>query len=111
MATWKLTAAVKPTSVKAGSTTKFKVTATVRASTAPKALVDIEVYDPTGKKAYQTWFDAQSFSANVNRTFSVTWTAPSGPIGTWTVKVGVFTVGWGTQLAWNNGAASLLVTR
>jgi hypothetical protein len=111
VASWTLSAKASPNKVKAGSTAIFKVTATVKSSVATTALVDIELYDPTGKKAKQAWFDSQAFTANVSRTFAVTWTAPTGPTGTWTVRVGMFTVGWGTQLAWNNKAATLSVTK
>ena len=109
--TWTLSAKDAPNKIKAGSTATFKVTATVKSSTTTSALVDIELYDPSGKKSKQVWFDSQAFTANVARTFAVTWTAPTGPTGNWTIRIGVFSPGWGTQLAWNAKAATLSVTK
>jgi hypothetical protein len=110
-ATWMTSATVSPTKVKAGSGASFTVTANVRSSASTTALVDIEVYDPRGRKVYQTSWDAQAFAAGVSRPFSVTWTAPSSPTGSWVVKVGVFAPGWGAMLAWNDRAAILSVTK
>ena len=87
------------------------VSVSVRSSGAATALVDVELYDPKGNKVGQTSWDAQSFSGGATRTFSVRWTAPTAPLGTWRIKVGVFSPGWGTSYAWNGAAASLLVTR
>jgi hypothetical protein len=109
--TWTTGASVSPSKVKAGSGQAFTVTASVRASAAATALVDVELYDPKGTKVLQTSWDNQAFAASVTRTFAVTWTAPSAPTGTWRVKVGVFAPGWGTMLAWNNSATNLSVTR
>ena len=80
------------------------------ATTATSALVDLELYDSKGKKIRQTWWDAQTFAAGTTRTFSVSWTAPTAT-GTYRVKVGTFSVGWGTMYAWNDAAASLSVAK
>lgn len=86
--------------------------ANVKASTAKTALVDLEVYNSSGQKVFQQYWDNQTFSANVSRTFSSSWTIPSNlPTGTYTVKVGVFAPGWAGMFAWNNSAATFTVTR
>ena len=108
---WTTTASVKPAKVRAGSGTTVTISSNVRASGASKALVDVELYDPNGNRTQQSWFDNQVFAAGIARTFSVSWPAPSGPIGRWTIKVGVFGTGWGPMLSWNNAAATLSVTR
>jgi len=108
---WTATATVSPTKVKAGSGASFTVTASVRASAATSALVDIELYDPKGVRVRQASWDSQAFAGGVTRTFSVAWTAPTSLTGQYTVKVGVFAPGWGPMLAWNNSAARLSVTK
>jgi hypothetical protein len=41
----------------------------------------------------------------------VSWAVPAGALpGTYTVKIGVFSPGWGTLHSWNNGAAQFAVT-
>jgi hypothetical protein len=87
------------------------VTASVRASAATTALIDVEFYDPKGVRVKQVSWDSQTFATGVTRTFSVAWTAPTGPTGQWTVKVGAFAPGWGPLLAWNSTAARLSVTK
>jgi hypothetical protein len=109
--TWTTSATVSPTKVKAGSGASFTVTTSVRASAATTALVDIELYDPKGVLVQQTFWDSQAFAPGVTRTFGVAWTAPTGPTGWYTVKVGVFAPGWGPMLAWSNNAARLSVTK
>jgi hypothetical protein len=111
IATWATSATVSPTKVKAGSGANFTVTASVKASAGSTALVDVELYDPKGARVNQVFWDSQTFTAGVTRTFSVTWTAPTSPTGQWTIKVGVFAPGWGPMLAWNNSAARLSVTK
>jgi hypothetical protein len=83
------------------------ITAQVTSSASTTALVDIEVYDSSGVKVFQQALDNQQFSAGQTRNLSVTWRPSSGlAAGTYTVKVGVFTAGWGTLLAWNNNATT-----
>lgn len=108
---WSTSATVSPGKVAAGSTTPVVVTVSVRASAATSALVDVELYDPKGRKVRQAWWDAQAFAAGATRTFSVSWSAPATPTGTYRVKVGAFVPAWGPMLAWNDAAASLSVTR
>jgi hypothetical protein len=83
----------------------------VTAASARSALVDIEVYDTAGRKAFQRYWDGQSFRAGVRRTFTTTWTVPAAQAsGTYRVDVGVFSLGWGALYHWNRGATSLTVT-
>jgi hypothetical protein len=76
------------------------------------ALVDVEIYAPNGTKVHQTYFDAQSFTAGVTKKYTVTWRPPgNAATGTYTVKVGVFSAGWGVLYAWNNSAGTFRVIR
>jgi autotransporter family porin len=93
--------AATPASGAVGRT--VSVVATVEAASSRRALVDLEIYDRSGNKVFQRYWDNASFQAGVDRSFSVNWRVPSN--GTFTVKVGVFRTGWGTLLHWNNDAA------
>ena len=84
------------------------VTATVSSATALPVLVDVEIYDAKGGKVFQKAFDNQSLAAGASRDFSAQWTVPQAA-GTYTVKVGLFSPGWGTVYAWNDSAASITV--
>jgi hypothetical protein len=109
-ASWTTSATGSPSTVRRGGTER--ITVNVRATAAANALVDIEVYDSAGNKVYQRYFDGQSFSANVSRSFSASWSVPrTGSTGTYTVRVGVFSPGWGQLYHWNSSAATFTVTR
>ena len=80
------------------------ITALVQSSTAASALVDIEIWAPGAASAtYQVWFDNQSFAAGQQRSYTATWQAPANAaLGTYTVKLGVFSPGWATNYMWAN---------
>src|SRR3954447_15656227 len=103
------TANASPGAVPRGSTTTISVPVT---SGAPRtALVDVEVYDSAGRKVLQRYWDGQSFSANVARTYTTSWAVPSGQAtGTYRVDVGVFASGWSQLYHWNRGATSVTVS-
>jgi hypothetical protein len=72
--------------------------------------VDIEVYNPSGSKVFQQFYDNQTFSAGQQRSYSSSWSVPTTAAqGTYTVKIGVFRVGWDTLYSWNNNAAQFVV--
>ena len=101
-------ASAAPTEVRRGSTVSLAVSVT--ASTNRQALVDVEVYDGTGRQVFQHWWDAETFAAFQARTFTARWSVPTGqPHGRYTIKVGVFSAGWGTLHHWNDSAASFQV--
>jgi len=78
----------------------------VRSGTTATALIDIEVYSPAGAKIYQKYFDAQTFTSGVARTYTAAYTAPVGAqTGQYRVKLGVFATGWTALYAWNDSAA------
>jgi hypothetical protein len=83
----------------------------VKSAAAGSVLIDVEVYDSTGARVFQRTFDKQSFSAGETRTFQSTWIVPtSARVGTYTVKIGVFSPGWGTVYNWNDRAATFTVS-
>lgn len=86
-----------------------RITAKVSASSTAAALVDIEVYAPGGQRVYQRVFDNQTIGS-ATKSFSASWTVPANAAkGTYVVKVGVFSPGWGTMYAWNDRAVTFTV--
>ena len=74
------------------------------------ALVDMEVYSPSGEKVFQKYFDDASFTSGATKTFSASFLVPlAAPAGTYTVKIGVFKPGWSGLYYWNDSAASVVV--
>jgi len=101
-------ASAAPTTVGRGSPVTISIPVT--ASTNRTALVDVEVYDSAGRKAYQTYWDSQSFTAGVPRTYRATWTVPANQAtGSYRVDVGIFTPGWGQLFHWNRAATTITV--
>lgn len=101
-------ATVSPISVSRGGTVTIQ--ATVTSATATTALVDVEVYDPNGARALRQFFDDQALPAGRSVTFPVSWAVgAAAPTGTYTVKIGVFTPGWGSVQNWNGDAARFAV--
>ena len=97
-----------PKSVVAGSQATFVAIVTSPGQT---VLVDLEVYDPAGVKAFQQAWDNQAFNMNQQRKFRTTWSVPAtARIGTYTLKIGVFSPGWGQLYQWNDNAGTFTVT-
>ena len=83
----------------------------MKSNTAISALVDLEVYDASGTKVFQQWWDNRAFSAGGTLTLSATWAvAASAKTGAYTVVIGVFSPGWGTLYSWNGSAGKVTVT-
>ncbi|HVA40997.1 MAG TPA: hypothetical protein VNF49_10055, partial [Candidatus Binataceae bacterium] len=105
---WATSARVSAASLNAGQ--RETVTVSVRSNTALSALVDIEIYDPSGAKVFQTYYDNRSFGGGVAQSFAQSWRVPTNAKkGTYRVMVGVFSPGWGTLYAWNSAAVSFTV--
>ncbi|NJN15401.1 MAG: hypothetical protein HC822_03465 [Oscillochloris sp.] len=101
-------AAATPASAAPG--TELALTVTVRSDSAMSLLVDLEIYAPNGEKVGQKWWDNQSFSAGQQRSLQTTWQIPANAAsGDYTLKIGLFSPGWGTMYHWNNSAGSLSV--
>ena len=107
-ASWTSSATVAKATLARGATQNVSVSVT--ANKAVNALVDIEIYGPTGTKVWQSYRENIAFKAGVSQTIQETWSVPAtSQVGTYTVKIGVFTPGWGQVLSWNNSAASFTV--
>jgi hypothetical protein len=97
-------ATVSPSSLNRGQSEA--ITASVASSPGSTALVDVEVYDPSGTKVFQQAWDNQSFANGQPQTFTATWSVPSmAATGGYIVRIGVFAPGWG-PLRYSNPAAT-----
>jgi hypothetical protein len=71
------------------------------------AIVDVEVYNAQNQQVYQQYYPSQTISSGGN-SFSTNYT-PS-VAGTYTIRLGIFTANWASNLYWNNSAATVNVT-
>jgi hypothetical protein len=87
-------------------------TVTIRAAVRPTktqtALVSIEVYSGS-KQVFQRYYDHAVLKRGRARSFAAKWSVGDAAAGTYTVKVGVFSPGFGKLRSWNDGAASITV--
>lgn len=105
---WTTTANSSSSSVPAGG--RIALAAQAKPRLATTALIDIEVYDPSGRKVFQQYWDRRSFKADKARSFSALWRVPSSAQkGTYTVKVGIFGVRWNGLEFWNDSATTFTV--
>ncbi len=88
------------------------VTATIRSSASVRALVDLEIAAPNGRKVAQRFWSPVAFTRGVTRTFRWTWYVSSTrPLGTYTVRIGIFAPAWAALEKWNGRAAVFRVVR
>ncbi len=98
-----------PSSATAGA--PIAVTTTLTASCASEGLVDFEVYSTANEQVWQVWQDNQSLTGQT-QTFQARWDVPASlPAGTYYLKIGVFSAGWGTLYGWNDTASTLKITQ
>ena len=82
------------------------------ASRSTSALVDVEIYDPAGRRVARRSWDRLAFSANHVRTLRWSWYVSSTrKLGAYTIKVGVFRPGWTKLLAWTSRARTIRIVR
>jgi hypothetical protein len=97
--------AASPQSLPPGGVTTLSVT--VKSAKPRTALVDLEVYDVTGRRVLQKIWKGQHLKAK-SQVFKTSWTAPK-VADTFRVAVGVFAPGWSSQLVWNNRTTTIQV--
>ena len=103
-------ATVAPSNVRVRNTVQLGIVVT--SAVARSALVDLEVYGPTGIKVFQKAWDGQSLAAGQQRSYTASWSVPSNAAaGRYVVRVGVFKPGWGSLYHWNASAAQITVSR
>lgn len=99
-----------PSQVSIGNTVKLSANVTSKNAGISQVVVDLEVYDPNGKRAWQ----GSQTGVNVPKdgTVNVTqpWTIPAGQAtGNYVLKVGIFGPDWKPLMVWNNKAATFTV--
>ncbi len=72
-------------------------------------LVDVEVYNQQNQRVFQQVYEGQNFGLNEQKSYQSQW-VPNGE-GTYKVKVGVFSSGWGSNYVWNDSADTVVVSR
>jgi hypothetical protein len=97
-----------PVSVAVGAAMRFAIP--LRTSCSTTGLVDFEVYDSGGQRVWQTWKGRKALTATGD-TVHTRWVVPRAlPAGVYTLKVGVFSAGWGKIYGWKDDALTFLVT-
>ncbi|HLF77230.1 MAG TPA: hypothetical protein VJB57_07015 [Dehalococcoidia bacterium] len=105
---WSASADVAGRTLRRGARADLGVT--VRRTTTATGLINVEIHGPGGGVVFQKFYDSAVVSGNGFRAFTMQWAIPANATpGTYTVKVGVFTPGWGKLLYWNNSAATFVV--
>jgi hypothetical protein len=106
-----ISAAAAPATVSKGGT--VTLAASVQSSAAASnMIVDFEVYNASGAKVGQTYFQKQSFSAaGSSHYYSWKFQLPAtATTGNYTFELGVFTAGWVSDVYWDNAAASFTLS-
>jgi hypothetical protein len=103
-------AAASPAAVSKGGTVTLAASLQSSAS-ASNMIVDLEVYNASGAKVGQTYYQGQSFSAGASSHYSWKYQLPAtAATGKYTLKLGVFTAGWVSDVYWDNAAASFALS-
>jgi hypothetical protein len=101
--TAKVTAA--PAHVKHGQSVALSVLLTDKTLNAPKAVVDLEVYNAKGTRIGQNVWQGQKLVKGKSNVYHWAWTPKTA--GIYTVKVGVFGTNWKPLYRWDNQALML----
>jgi hypothetical protein len=104
---WTTSATSSRASMTTGQSTT--ITANFRNSAKATVLVYVLVTGPNGTVVEKYW-DNVPVRAGVSKSVKLSWVAPAGTAkGTHTVKIGIFSPGWGTLYHWNDRATTFVV--
>jgi len=92
----------------AGHGATVAIRASVRPTKTQTALVSIEVYSGS-HQVFHHYYDHVVLRRGRARSFGAKWKVGDVPAGTYTVKVGVFSPGFGKLRSWNDAAATITV--
>jgi hypothetical protein len=101
-----VTAAAGAARVVAGG--EVPITVTIRSETSQNAVVDLEAFDPAGRRVFQKFWTGGRLNGGHPVTWTTTW-VPAATPGRHRIAVGVFTDSWDSLVAWNNTAAFVVV--
>lgn len=91
-----------PTRAKAGKPVMLSASLTNKSATLPAGNVDLEVYDARNKKVAQHTWSGQVLAKNKPQAYHWAWKPAA--VGTYTIKVGVFSSDWKTLCYWADKA-------
>lgn len=105
--TFTASASATPNLVKRNGSTSVQITVKNTGGSLSGGVVDLEIYDASGRKVHQQVSSGQDFVTNQTRSYTFGWTPTA--TGQYTVKVGVFNSTWATLYLWNANAAAITV--
>lgn len=105
-----ITGSVKPTELGVGENGVISVTVTNTSDLGylNNGIIDVEVHNSANQKIWQQFDQNVNLSPSQSLTLTYEFTAPATS-GTYSVQVGVFSGGWGTNYAWNSDVAKIVV--
>jgi hypothetical protein len=102
-----ISASASPSSPSPGQSSAVSLTVTNNGGTANDRIVDAEIFNSTGSRVFQQFFEHQFFTLSVPVSYNFAWA--SGTAGIYTLKIGVFSADWGSVDAWSDNALSINV--
>jgi hypothetical protein len=90
--------------------TNTSTTSTVNVSSSQPlygTIVDVEIYNSSGTQIAQQFYQNQNITSTAT-SYQVTWTPPQD--GQYSLKAGIFTANWQSNIDWNNSVATLAST-
>jgi endoglucanase len=107
--TFTMSATVAPATIEPSGS--VGVSASFTSASSRTVNVTVSIYAPGGTvPVHQQSFTSQSFGAGQQRSYPVTWQAPStAALGTYRVALGVYSTNWTTEYAWSDSAATFAV--
>lgn len=90
-----------------GGPLSIVITAKDEGSAAPDSIVEMEIWDASGKAVYKQNQANENFAAGETRTYRFSW--PPTKTGRYSVNVGVYGHGWVPSYAWKLDAAAIVM--
>ncbi|MCL4408304.1 MAG: alpha-L-arabinofuranosidase [Thermotogae bacterium] len=104
-----ITGSVNPGELNVGDKAVISVTVTNTSDLGylNNGIIDVEVHNAANQKVWQQFDQNVNLSPSQSTTLTYKFTAPA--MGTYSLQVGVFSGGWGTNYAWNSDVAKVVV--
>ncbi len=104
-----ITGSVNPGQLNVGDKAMISVTVTNTSDLGylNNGIIDVEVHNAANQKVWQQFEQNVNLSPSQSMTLTYEFTASAS--GTYSVQVGVFSGGWGTNYAWNSDVAKIVV--
>jgi len=108
--TFSVTGTVTPNEVNAEGKVEISVTVTNTSALGylNNGIVDVEVHNAANQKIWQQFDQNANLSPSQSMTLNYEFTAPATS-GVYSLQVGIFSGGWGTNYAWNSDVAKINV--